>query len=340
MESDPNSADFIANYQKLATEYSKMRAQLITLKKSVTDEQSKNSELSDELRQKDQKMRKMEQDVLCSNLKSQQLTKRISILETDLGELEALQSQVKSQSVPLTHRDSVSEAGDTDGKTRIEASENISLESQSSECDHELEAKELEAEPQKPMLESATSQNILEQIIEQQNITLNSLRQEKIKLESKLSAAQEELNKVRSLSQNILGKSVNEATEGLTIASSDVNDPLIDQHRRRATDLVDKLYAADSKAMLFHAESNRLKNRLQLMAKDKRISDAELTEVRLEAVQLKDDLSTTVKSYEDQLTTMSDHLATLNEKWMSQQEEIESLRSSANGKFSRKSKKN
>lgn len=46
----------------------------------------------------------------------------------------------------------------------------------------------------------------------------------------------------------------------------------------------------------------------------------------LNAIRIQDELSVTRKSYEDQLSLMSDHLAGMNDKLSSQKDEIESLK--------------
>ena len=73
-----------AKYTKLASEYSKLRAQLGVLKKAVLEEQAKNVEASEVLKQKEQALRKTEAEMDSITFRNQQLTKRVEILQDDL----------------------------------------------------------------------------------------------------------------------------------------------------------------------------------------------------------------------------------------------------------------
>ena len=73
-----------AKYTKLASEYSKVRAQLGVLKKAVLEEQSKNVTVSEEMKNKEQMIRKSEAEMDSLNFRNQQLTRRVEILQEDL----------------------------------------------------------------------------------------------------------------------------------------------------------------------------------------------------------------------------------------------------------------
>ena len=73
-----------AKYTKLASEYSKVRAQLGVLKKAVVEEQSKNVTVSEEMKNKEQMIRKSEAEMDSLNFRNQQLTRRVEILQEDL----------------------------------------------------------------------------------------------------------------------------------------------------------------------------------------------------------------------------------------------------------------
>ncbi|XP_063871996.1 protein phosphatase 1 regulatory subunit 21-like [Scylla paramamosain] len=82
------SPDLHAKYQKLATEYSKLRAQNQVLKKAVVEEQEKNTQLSDSMKSRDQLLRKAEQENDSLSFRNQQLTKRLTLLQQDLDEIQ------------------------------------------------------------------------------------------------------------------------------------------------------------------------------------------------------------------------------------------------------------
>ncbi|KAG0729651.1 Protein phosphatase 1 regulatory subunit 21 [Chionoecetes opilio] len=82
------SPDLHAKYQKLATEYSKLRAQNQVLKKAVVEEQEKSSHLNDLMKSRDQLLRKAEQENDSLTFRNQQLTKRLTLLQEDLDEIQ------------------------------------------------------------------------------------------------------------------------------------------------------------------------------------------------------------------------------------------------------------
>ncbi|KAK6639005.1 hypothetical protein RUM43_007275 [Polyplax serrata] len=84
LEGNSVPLDLPAKYQKLASEYAKIKAQFGVLKKAVIDEQNQTSELKEILRTKDQNLRKAEQELHSLNFRNQQLTKRVTILQDEL----------------------------------------------------------------------------------------------------------------------------------------------------------------------------------------------------------------------------------------------------------------
>uniref|UniRef100_A0A182P003 KLRAQ domain-containing protein n=1 Tax=Anopheles epiroticus TaxID=199890 RepID=A0A182P003_9DIPT len=71
-------------YQKLATEYSKLRAQASVLKRAVLDEQNKSSSLRESLRLKEATLRKSEQEVDSLGFRNKQLERRVAALQENL----------------------------------------------------------------------------------------------------------------------------------------------------------------------------------------------------------------------------------------------------------------
>lgn len=71
-------------YQKIATEYSKIRAQANVLKKAVIDEQARNADIREQLKEKEVELRRAEQELDSLSFRNQQLTKRITVLQEEL----------------------------------------------------------------------------------------------------------------------------------------------------------------------------------------------------------------------------------------------------------------
>lgn len=88
------STDLSTKYQKLATEYAKLRAQVVVLKKGVIDEQEKNHVLTDQAHEKDTQLRKYESEMEGVLFRNQQLSRRVNVLQE---EIDAFQAKSKSR---------------------------------------------------------------------------------------------------------------------------------------------------------------------------------------------------------------------------------------------------
>lgn len=124
----------------------------------------------------------------------------------------------------------------------------------------------------------------------------------------------------------------------------DTREVLIKNHfTNRINELTLEKQVAESKAVSFHSEVRALHKQLHIAEKVKASAEEEQKEMSQKLAQLKDELDTTTKSYEGQLSMMSEHLAGMNEKLAQQKDEIDELKShqhvsSSKGlkKFSRK----
>ena len=58
-----------------------VRAQANVLKKAVLDEQARNSEIKDQLKEKEVELRRAEQELDSLTFRNQQLTKRVTVLQ-------------------------------------------------------------------------------------------------------------------------------------------------------------------------------------------------------------------------------------------------------------------
>jgi len=75
--------DITTKYQKLATEYAKIRAQMSVLKKGLVDEQEKSSGLADQVHERDTQIRKQTSEMEAVLFRNQQLAKRINLLQEE-----------------------------------------------------------------------------------------------------------------------------------------------------------------------------------------------------------------------------------------------------------------
>ncbi|XP_069787132.1 protein phosphatase 1 regulatory subunit 21 isoform X2 [Narcine bancroftii] len=116
------------------------------------------------------------------------------------------------------------------------------------------------------------------------------------------------------------------------IPDEESREHLIKSHyMMRVTELTSQLHIADSKSVHFHAECRALAKRLALAERSREIISEEVKVANQNIVRLQDELTTTKRSYEDQLSMMSDHLCSMNETLSKQREEIDSLRMGSKG---------
>ncbi|XP_068257274.1 protein phosphatase 1 regulatory subunit 21 isoform X2 [Nyctibius grandis] len=108
-------------------------------------------------------------------------------------------------------------------------------------------------------------------------------------------------------------------------------DLIKNHYMARIAELTSHLQLADSKSVHFHAECRALAKRLSLAEKSKESLTEELKMASQNMSRLQDELMTTKRSYEDQLSMMSDHLCSMNETLTKQREEIDTLKMTSKG---------
>ncbi|ELR49081.1 KLRAQ motif-containing protein 1, partial [Bos mutus] len=106
-------------------------------------------------------------------------------------------------------------------------------------------------------------------------------------------------------------------------------DLIRNHYMTRIVELTSQLQLADSKSVHFYAECRALSKRLALAEKSKEALTEEMKVASQSISRLQDELTTTKRSYEDQLSMMSDHLCSMNETLSKQREEIDTLKMSS-----------
>lgn len=121
-------------------------------------------------------------------------------------------------------------------------------------------------------------------------------------------------------------------TDNEKVPDVESREDLIKKHyMARIAELTSHLQLADSKSVHFHAECRALAKRLSLAEKSKESLTEELKLASQSISRLQDELMTTKRSYEDQLSMMSDHLCSMNETLTKQREEIDTLKMTGKG---------
>ncbi|KAM7361132.1 uncharacterized protein ACRADG_010040 [Cochliomyia hominivorax] len=84
-------------YQKLASEYAKLRAQASVLRKALLEEQAKNSTLRDQFKQRETILRRAEQEIDSLGFRNKQLEHRVASLQDDLASSETRKKEKETK---------------------------------------------------------------------------------------------------------------------------------------------------------------------------------------------------------------------------------------------------
>ncbi|KOX79826.1 Protein phosphatase 1 regulatory subunit 21 [Melipona quadrifasciata] len=126
-------------YQKIATEYSKIRAQANVLKRAVIDEQARNADIREQLKEKEVELRRAEQELDSLSFRNQQLTKRITVLQEELDKTQNKPKKGKSKLSENNSQVLASPNHILDEEFQKKIVENAQLLSQISDKDSEIE---------------------------------------------------------------------------------------------------------------------------------------------------------------------------------------------------------
>ncbi|XP_071453580.1 protein phosphatase 1 regulatory subunit 21 [Hetaerina americana] len=222
--------DLQTKYQKLAAEYSKIRAQAAVLKKAVIEEQSKNAELKDVLKERDQSLRKADQEMDSLNFRNQQLTKRVTILQDEMAEYQAKSKKTKGKSAgtPLQTSEYTNNVIDEEFQKKI--AENAELLSMMHEKDvtYQLQVSEMTEQLEKLQHEVQKFKKCNNDAEESYKAVIESLQSDKEKLETRLSAKEKEVQKTCS-QVYALEQRLKETEDGLMQKLGAAND-IISNH--------------------------------------------------------------------------------------------------------------
>ncbi|NWS08759.1 PPR21 phosphatase, partial [Motacilla alba] len=184
----------------------------------------------------------------------------------------------------------------------------------------------LEKENQK--LKNSLSGHLTE-TIQEHSVLPNIAEQKKETTEKSLREPIKSTSLVRNLTLRVPIRVAN-----CSAPDAESREDLIKTHYvARIAELTSHLQLADSKSVHFHAECRALAKRLSLAEKSKeslteelKLASQNITRLQASKLFCNDELMTTKRSYEDQLSMMSDHLCSMNETLTKQREEIDTLK--------------
>ncbi|XP_051773192.1 protein phosphatase 1 regulatory subunit 21 isoform X1 [Ctenopharyngodon idella] len=193
-----NVTDLQSKYSKLAQEYSKLRAQNQVLKKAVLDEQTSSNSLKDELKQKEQSLRKVEQEMDSLSFRNQQLTKRVELLQEELllSESKSKRSKNKGDSPPQVNLQAQS-VFDEDLQKKIQENERLHI--QFYEADEQFRRQEAQLRSRLDQLEKESEQHqaVVDALTSKYTDTIEKLQSDKARLEVKAQTLEREAKDCR-----------------------------------------------------------------------------------------------------------------------------------------------
>ncbi|XP_030298102.1 protein phosphatase 1 regulatory subunit 21 isoform X2 [Sparus aurata] len=183
-----NVTDLQTKYSKLAQEYSKLRAQNQVLKKAVVDEQASTVSLKEQLKHRDQSLRKQEQEMDSLSFRNQQLAKRVELLQEELA------SKVDS---PSQHGLETQSVFDEDLQKKIEENERLHIQFYEADEQHRRQEAELRGRLQELERDSEQHQTVVDGLTAKYIDTIERLQSDKARLEVKAQTLEREAKECR-----------------------------------------------------------------------------------------------------------------------------------------------
>ncbi|KAK2153779.1 hypothetical protein LSH36_286g01011 [Paralvinella palmiformis] len=219
-------SDIQVKYQKLAAEYSKLRAQLPVLKKAVLDEQAKTEQLQETVKEKDQSVRKYEQELESLMFRNQQLSSRVAVLQQELDESEAKSKKNKKQPQfhgvdANTHYPEFMSHSSVIGEelqNKIEENERLHKQVHEASLQYEQTVGQLQEKLMLLEAEMSHHQEALTTATETSRSQINKLQEDKAVLEAKLQKQEKE-------AKELLGRAL-EAESNLHTVQEDLSSRL------------------------------------------------------------------------------------------------------------------
>ncbi|KAJ7414617.1 hypothetical protein WISP_83344 [Willisornis vidua] len=192
------AAELQGKYQKLAQEYSKLRAQNQVLKKGVVDEQANSASLKEQLKMKDQSLRKLQQEMDSLTFRNQQLAKRVELLQDELALSEARgkKSKKSTESSSQLSQEQKSVFNE-DLQKKIEENERLHILFFEADEQHKRLEAELRTRLEVLETDAAQHQAVVDSLTKKYTDAIEKLQSDKAKLEIKSQTLEREAKDCR-----------------------------------------------------------------------------------------------------------------------------------------------
>ncbi|XP_074435006.1 protein phosphatase 1 regulatory subunit 21 isoform X5 [Larus michahellis] len=192
------AAELQGKYQKLAQEYSKLRAQNQVLKKGVVDEQANSASLKEQVKMKDQSLRKLQQEMDSLTFRNQQLAKRVELLQDELALSEARGKKNKKSAESSSQLSQEQKSVfNEDLQKKIEENERLHILFFEADEQHKRLEAELRTRLEVLETDAAQHQAVVDSLTSKYTDTIEKLQNDKAKLEIKSQTLEREAKDCR-----------------------------------------------------------------------------------------------------------------------------------------------
>lgn len=230
-------------YQKLATEYARLKSQIPVLKKAYLDEQSSHNQLKETVKEKEQSLRKYEQEVDSLTFRNQQLFRRCEVLQNELSTLESQKKKNKTKDSPAHSNPPVSPGIFSEElQNKIEENARLHKQVQESENSYRSKIQELEQKLEHFERECNQHETVLNTTVQKNKSLIEKLQEEKAMQEVKIQTLENEMKSFRSRTEkaeNLLDSVESNLKHQLSHASKIIADklPFIDTNNKELNGL-------------------------------------------------------------------------------------------------------
>uniref|UniRef100_A0A8D3DVL3 Protein phosphatase 1 regulatory subunit 21 n=1 Tax=Scophthalmus maximus TaxID=52904 RepID=A0A8D3DVL3_SCOMX len=178
--------------------FSQLRAQNQVLKKAVVDEQANSASFKEQLKQRDQSLRKQEQEMDSLSFRNQQLAKRVELLQEELAASEAKGKKGKSKvDSPSQHGLQTQSVFDEDLQKKIEENERLHIQFYEADEQHRRQEADLRARLDEVEKDSEQHQAVVDGLTTKYMETIERLQGDKARLEVKAQTLEREAKECR-----------------------------------------------------------------------------------------------------------------------------------------------
>ena len=197
-----------------------MRAQLTVLKTAFTEEQTKGNEFKDSIKERDQTIRKLEQEMESLDFRNQQLAKRVGVLQDELtlaqnsSKKSSKSKQSSSHSTPQHNHnpisaqngefnDSVLDVINGELQNKITENERLHIQLNSIEMDYIHKISEIQRQLDETKTQNQFKNKSIIESLETKQSIIDSLVAEKDCFENKFKSLLKQSEELKLLAQNL-----------------------------------------------------------------------------------------------------------------------------------------